>query len=168
MGTRGSKRSRAIALAAAAEEAGRPRALMKLSFGLLTAAALIVASASAFAEPADPGESAASRAVIEKQLEAFSRDAWDDAFAYAGPGVRGVFKTPERFAEMVQGGYAMVWRPKSVEFLDAEALEGGVLQRLRVVDQADEAYRLEYFLRRVGEEWRIEGVRYEREAPLAA
>lgn len=160
---------RARAKAAAAEAESRGAMLLKLSFGLLVAAGLLIVSAAAsFAGPASDEDAAASRDVIERQLDAFSRDAWGEAFGFAGPGVQSIFQTPERFAAMVKGGYAMVWRPASVEFLSAEAVGDGVMQRLRIVDRAGDAHLARYFLRETEAGWRIEGVEIEKEPALAA
>ena len=55
-------------------------------------------------------------AVIGAQLEAFAADDFAKAFTFASPMIKGMFGTPERFGQMVRGGYPMVWRPSRVEF----------------------------------------------------
>ncbi|MEL6977405.1 MAG: DUF4864 domain-containing protein [Pseudomonadota bacterium] len=162
-----SRRRHARAAAAQLERANAAYTILKLSFGALVVAAFLAASI-ALADPADPREDAASRAVIEDQLDAFARDAWEEAFAFAGPNIQALFQTPERFGAMVRGGYAMVWRPRSVDFLGAEQVEGGLAQRLRIIDQSGVAHQLRYFLQQVDGAWRIEGVTIEAEPALAA
>jgi len=63
-------------------------------------------------------------ATIQGQLEAFQQDDWPRAFSYATPKLRQLFGTPENFMAMVLGGYRSVYRPQSVEFLDARIIPG--------------------------------------------
>jgi hypothetical protein len=63
-------------------------------------------------------------ATIQGQLEAFRQDDWARAFSYATPKLRQLFGTPENFRTMVLGGYRSVYRPQSVEFLDARIVPG--------------------------------------------
>ncbi len=46
--------------------------------------------------------------VIERQLAAFERDDADGAFAFASPGIRRRFGTPETFMDMVRRHYPPV------------------------------------------------------------
>lgn len=128
------------------------------SLAIILAAAMIAFVRPAIADPAAPADARAAQQVIERQLEAFSRDAWAEAFAFAGPGVRSVFQTPDRFAAMVRGGYPMVWRPSGVEFLGAEEKGGDLLHELLIHDAAGQPFRLQYLMRRIDGAWRIEGV----------
>jgi Domain of unknown function (DUF4864) len=63
-------------------------------------------------------------ATIQGQLDAFQRDDWSRAFSYATPKLRQLFGTPENFMAMVLGGYRSVYRPQSVEFLEARIIPG--------------------------------------------
>lgn len=113
-------------------------------------------------------DAADTRAVIEQQLDAMSRDDWPGAYAYAAPSIQQIFPTPDRFADMVRRGYPMVWRPSSVEFLDSgyvdqSAFAGLYLQRLRLIDENGDPFIARYFLRQVDGRWRISGVEIERE-----
>ncbi len=56
------------------------------------------------------------RGVIERQLAAFERDDADGAFAFASPGIRRRFGTPETFMDMVRRHYPPVYRPRDVAF----------------------------------------------------
>jgi hypothetical protein len=61
---------------------------------------------------------------IRAQLDAFQADDGARAFSYATPQLRDLFGTPENFMAMVRGGYQPVYRPRSVEFLDARIVPG--------------------------------------------
>lgn len=135
---------------------------MLASAALATGFALALWAAPAKSEPAADGDAAAVRGVIENQLDAFARDAWTEAFDYAGPGVRSAFGSAENFSRMVREGYPMVWRPADVTFLDASDEGAYIVQRLRVVDQAGDAFLLRYYLKEVVGVWRIEAVDLER------
>lgn len=112
---------------------------------------------------AGPQERSASRAIIEQQLDAFQRDAWAEAFEFASPNIKRIFQTPERFSEMVRGGYPMVWRPSSVEFVGAEEVGSAIIQRLRIIDSAGVAFVAQYHMELIGGVWRIAGVFIEKE-----
>ena len=130
---------------------------------LILAAALTMSAPAAQADPV-----AESREIIEKQLEAFQRDAWSEAFGYASPGIQGMFQNPQRFSEMVTGGYPMVWRPAEVEFLGAQPEGPFLMQRLRLVDQQGVAYTAVYQMTLVDGEWRIAGVFIEKAPNVGA
>lgn len=100
----------------------------------------------------------AARAVIQSQLEAFQRQAVDDAYQYAAPNIRRIFPTPDVFGRMVKNGYPMVWDPAETEFLDAEPRGDAIVQRLRFVDRKGRPYLAEYMMLMVDGEWRIAGV----------
>ncbi|MEO1293820.1 MAG: DUF4864 domain-containing protein, partial [Pseudomonadota bacterium] len=126
---------------------------------------LLIASVSAgFTDPATD-----SRVVIERQLERFAVDDWTGAFNFAAPSIQEMFRTPQRFGEMVRNGYPMVWRPGEVTFLGNRQDElGRMWQRLRMTDRDGVAYRVTYVLEEVGSTWRIAGVYVEREPQAGA
>ena len=65
---------------------------MSQFFRAVALAALIaIASVTASPHKASADANADSRAVIEQQLDAFSRDAWQEAFTYASPNIRNIF-----------------------------------------------------------------------------
>ncbi len=132
--------------------------------------ALLVAAALSFAPapPAVADPAADSRAVIERQLDAFQRDDWAEAFAFASPSIQRQFQNPERFSEMVRGGYPMVWRPADVAFLDAERRGAALIQRLRLTDAAGIAYIARYQMVEIDGAWRIAGVFIERAPDVGA
>lgn len=102
---------------------------------------------------------AAVRAVFSQQIEAFRADDFETAFGFASPGIRRMFRTPDRFGEMVRDGYPMVWRPADVKFSGLEARGGRMVQDVLITDQSGRLHVLEYELIRVDGAWKINGVR---------
>ena len=96
--------------------------------------------------------------VISSQIESFLRDDFDTAFTFAAPNIVAIFKTPERFAQMVVNGYPMVYRPADVEFRELEARAGMLLQRVMLRDMAGSYYVAEYSMVQLGSDWKIAGV----------
>jgi len=80
-------------------------------------------------------DAAAVRKVIEAQLDAFRKDDAARAFSYATSGIRMTFGTPESFLEMVRTQYAVVYRPRTVDF-DAPIplADGELVQPVRLTD----------------------------------
>ena len=109
---------------------------MTMVRGLLCLGILLLGAAAAGAQETTAlaaDEARAIRAVIQSQLEAFRRDDGAAAFAHASPGIRDRFGSAETFMAMVRQGYAPVYRPREVEFLEA-ALRGGTpIQSVRFV-----------------------------------
>lgn len=75
----------------------------------------------------------AIRSTIESQLAAFQHDDGTAAFAYAAPFIKQKFRDPTTFMRMVRTGYAPVYRPRSVEFVDVTEIAGTPTQRVVVV-----------------------------------
>jgi hypothetical protein len=59
---------------------------------------------------------ARSRAIIERQFDAFERDDGEAAYALAAPTIKQIFGDPDHFMAMVRDHYAPVYRHRSVEF----------------------------------------------------
>ena len=134
---------------------------------LAACAALMLALAPAGA--AEPEGAEAARAVIQSQLDAFDREAVDEAYEYAAPTIQRMFPTPGIFGEMVQRGYPMVWDPADTEFLDAEPRgDGSLIQRLRLVDKAGRPFIAEYRMEMIDGEWRIAGVQIVEDRSIGA
>ena len=108
-----------------------------------------------------PGEAehAAIRGIIESQLDAFQQDDGTRAFSYASPGIRQRFGTADNFMAMVRSGYAAVYRPQEVEFLDSRVRGDIVGQAVRFVGPNGRSvigiYTME---KQVDGTWRINGV----------
>jgi hypothetical protein len=91
-----------------------------------------------------PAQDAGHRAVIEAQIAAFMADDFAAAFDFASPNIRAIFRTPERFGQMVVQGYPMVHRPAELRFLEQAERGGAILQRVLISDQAGRLHVLEY------------------------
>ncbi|MEC3861939.1 DUF4864 domain-containing protein [Mesobacterium sp. TK19101] len=97
-------------------------------------------------------------ATISNQMEAFLADDVDRAFTYASPGIRGFFRTPDRFGSMVREGYPMVWRPKSFTFGELREINGVLWQKVIVQDADGALHALDYRMIQTDGDWRIDAV----------
>ncbi len=124
---------------------------------LVAAASLACA---AWAAPTDVSDSDAQaiRSVIQAQLAAFRSDDAELAFSYASPTIREKFGVAGHFLAMVRGAYPVVYRPESVAFLLAQAIDDEVIQRVRMTDRQGSAWLAIYQMQRQGDRsWRING-----------
>lgn len=97
--------------------------------------------------------------VISAQIDAFLADDFETAFSFASPMIKNIFRTPERFGQMVRQGYPMVWRPAEVEFLSIEERGSGLWQNVLVRDAAGAVHILEYQMIQSEAGWLINAVR---------
>lgn len=95
---------------------------------------------------------------IDAQIEAFLNDDLDRAFSYASPGIRRVFRTPENFGAMVQGGFPMVWRPTEVQYLELREVAGNLWQKVQITDAAGQVHVLDYQMVNLESRWKINAV----------
>jgi hypothetical protein len=123
---------------------------------LLCALLLFVAAASVAADITKE-DAAAIRKVISEQIDAFKRDDGPRAFSLATAGIRAQFGTPEVFMDMVRSQYAVVYRPKSVQFQAPEIVDGQVVQPVRMTDAAGRAWLAIYPMLREAGGWRTNG-----------
>ncbi|HKW36252.1 MAG TPA: DUF4864 domain-containing protein, partial [Burkholderiales bacterium] len=79
------------------------------------------------------------------------------AFSFATAGIRAQFGTPEVFMDMVRSQYAVVYRPKSVQFQVPEIVDGQVVQPVRMTDEAGRAWLAIYPMLREAGGWRTNG-----------
>lgn len=112
----------------------------------MRAFALLVAVLLSVAAPARAAEVAAAQNVIRAQEQAFARNDAAAAFSHAAPEIREVFQHPDIFMQMVQQGYAPVYRHQSFEFGEAKVSDGHVAQRVHIVDEKGEAWEALYTL----------------------
>ena len=96
--------------------------------------------------------------VISSQIEAFKADDFEEAFTFAAPSIRQIFRTPENFGVMVRRGYPMVWRPAEVTFLDLRSEGGVTVQTVRIEDAQGAVHYLAYSMMETGDGWKISGV----------
>ena len=68
------------------------------------------------------------RAVIERQLEAFSRDDERAAYAVASPLIQGLFGNPANFMAMVRAGYPQVYRHRRAVIGALSEMNGELVQ----------------------------------------
>ena len=110
---------------------------------------LLVAVLIGLASPARAADDiAAAQGVIRSQEQAFSRDDAAAAFSFAAPAIQEIFQLPEIFLGMVRGSYAPVYRHKSFEFGEARIADGGIAQRVHIVDDDGVAWEALYTLER--------------------
>lgn len=125
-----------------------------------------VLAASSQAQEAGQGD--AIRGVIGDQIEAFRADDFARAFTFAGPGIQGMFQTPDNFGAMVRNGYPMVWRPEDLRFGDLRSDQGALWQRVIVRDGNGMTHVLDYRMGQYDGMWRIDGVMMVRAPDIAA
>ncbi len=124
----------------------------RLRPGLTAALMLAPLAALAFTNE----DRAESRAVIERQIEAFRREDGATAFSFASPELQMLFHDPDRFMAMVRNGYQPVYRPKTYSFSgDAETAEG-LSETLTIEDADGQAWTALYTLEKQPDgSWKI-------------
>lgn len=118
-----------------------------LSLVLLIAAPLPVAAQEAPIED-----------TIRSQIDAFLKDDFPTAFAFASPNIQSMFGTAENFGRMVVTGYPMVHRPEAVEMGELRDMGGRLWQRVEITDGAGRVHVLDYQMIETAEGWKINGV----------
>ena len=107
----------------------------------------------------DPVSDVAIRDTISRQLDAFQRDDWAGAFAYASPVLQTIFRSPERFRDMVLGGYRAVYRPKQVTFQKLDTSGSHPVQIVFLIGPDGLAYLAAYEMEQQADgSWRIAAV----------
>ena len=114
--------------------------------------------------PAEPG----IEATIDAQIDAFLKDDFAEAFTYASPNIQGLFGNSDRFGQMVQNGYPMVWRPDEVQYLELREIAGNLWQKVLIRDRAGAMHLLDYQMIETGEGWKINGVQLLRAPDVSA
>jgi hypothetical protein len=117
---------------------------------ILAAAAMAVLSVGpTFAQSAEEAQaSPEARALIERQLDAFSQDDAAGAYAEAAPEIKAIFPDADTFMSMVRRGYAPVYRHRSVEFGKAMSSGDTIQQEATFVDPEGQAWQALYRLSR--------------------
>lgn len=133
-----------------------------LMAGLLLA---LLGSAEPGAGQTAPAAPTAPRAVIVQQMQAFADNDLAAAFALASPRLQQLFQTPQRFGQMVQGGYPMVWRHQGLRFLGGRRQGPLHFEKLIIADLQGRMHLLEYQLEYTENGWRIAAVRFLDAAP---
>jgi hypothetical protein len=122
------------------------------------------ASVAQEALPAEPG----IEATIGAQIDAFLLDDFAKAFSYASPNIQGIFGSSDRFGQMVQNGYPMVWRPDDVRYLELRDIAGNLWQKVQIRDRKGTVHVLDYQMIQTDDGWRINGVQLLRAPGLSA
>jgi len=112
----------------------------------MRALVLVIAFLIGLASPSRADDVSAAQGVIRAQEQAFSRDDAAAAYSHAAPEIRQLFPQADMFMQMVQQGYAPVYRHKSFEFGEARAAGGRIAQRVHIVDDNGEAWEAMYTL----------------------
>lgn len=117
-------------------------------------------------QAAEPGDGI--RATISRQLDAFGRDDWVEAFTYASPMLQKLFGTPEQFRNMVLGGYRAVYRPQQVTFRELDTSGPRPVQMVFFIGPDGLAYLAAYEMEQQQDgSWRISAVQLIRDAAKA-
>ena len=99
------------------------------------------------------------RGTINRQLDAFQRDDWGEAFSYASPLQQKIFGTPEQFRSMVLGGYRAVYRPRQVDFRELDSSGLRPVQLVFFIGPEGHAYLAAYEMEQQPDgSWRIASV----------
>src|ERR1700727_3809528 len=85
--------------------------LMKIVGAGAVAIALFIGTASA-----EDLTAASSRAIVERQFDAFQRDDGQAAYALAAPTIKDMISDADHFMAMVRDHYAPVYRHRSADF----------------------------------------------------
>jgi hypothetical protein len=104
-----------------------------------------------------------SRAIIERQIDAFRKDDGATAFSFASPALQEIFRDPEHFMAMVRNGYQPVYRPRNYAFGSITETDLGLTATLSIEDAEGGAWTAIYTLEKQADgSWRITGCRLER------
>jgi hypothetical protein len=129
------------------------RAVMKAIEAVVVAASLWVAAASA-----EELTAARSRAIVERQFDAFDRDDAEAAYALATPAIREMFVDSDRFLAMVRDRYPPVYRHRSVEFGAFKASGDEASLQATLIDNDNVVWTALYSLsREENGDWLISG-----------
>lgn len=134
------------------------RPARRAAWRLALVLSVVLASGPAFA--VDDSDRSAGRDAIAGQIEALRRDDGPAAFAFASPGIQGLFGTAEAFLDMVRRQYAPVHRPRDFAFGDTRDVADGFEQAVAIRDAAGAEWDAVYTFERGPDGiWRISGCR---------
>lgn len=121
---------------------------------------VLLASGAHRVDAIDDADRAATRSVIERQIEAFRSDDAAGAYALASPTIQRMFPSEGRFLDMVREGYRPVYRPRSYDFGELREMGTGLEQAVGVQDAAGVDWDAIYSLERQADgSWKISGCR---------
>jgi hypothetical protein len=126
---------------------------MRKSIATLAAILLLASAATGIAQ--SPQETAI-RGVIARQLQAMQRGDGMAAFALASPAIQWLFGDAANFMRMVELGYPQVYRSRGHRFLQLDASQGRLIQRVLIESDAGTVVA-RYEMVEVDGAWRING-----------
>jgi hypothetical protein len=101
---------------------------------------------------------ASSRAIVERQFDAFARDDGEAAYGLAAPTIKEMFDDADQFMAMVRDHYAPVYRHRSAEFGAFKEEGDEASLEATLVDNDDVVWTALYSFRRVPNgDWLISG-----------
>ncbi|MEO0357854.1 MAG: DUF4864 domain-containing protein [Pseudomonadota bacterium] len=100
------------------------------------------------------------QSTIQRQIDAFKADDFSTAFSFASPMIQGMFRSPDRFGQMVQQGFPMVHRPADVQFQGLRDDQGLLIQRVLIRDTNGLFHTLDYQMIEQDTGWKINGVTF--------
>jgi hypothetical protein len=99
-----------------------------------------------------------SRAIVERQFDAFQRDDGQAAYALAAPTIKDMFSDADHFMAMVRDHYAPVYRHRSADFGAFEESGDEASLEATLVDNDNVVWTALYSFRRVSNgDWLISG-----------
>jgi hypothetical protein len=126
---------------------------------LALVAALGLWASAALAQAVSDADRTEFQRIISSQIKAFEADDGAAAYAFASPGIKRAFPTPDVFMSMVRKGYQPVYRPKSFAFGETETEPSGrPSQQVTIVDAEGRSWTAYYaFERQPDGSWLISG-----------
>jgi hypothetical protein len=127
--------------------------MMKMVGAVAVAMTLFIGTASA-----EDLTAASSRAIVERQFDAFQRDDGEAAYALAAPTIKQMFDDADHFMAMVRDHYAPVYRHRSAEFGAFKEAGDEASLEATLVDNDNVVWTTLYSFRRVSNgDWLISG-----------
>jgi hypothetical protein len=127
--------------------------IMKMVRAGSVAIALLTGAASA-----EDLTAASSRAIVERQFDAFQRDDGQAAYALAAPTIKDMFSDADHFMAMVRDHYAPVYRHRSADFGAFKESGDEASLEATLVDNDNVVWTALYSFRRVSNgDWLISG-----------
>lgn len=127
--------------------------LVKMAGAAFVATTLWIGTASA-----DDLTAASSRAIVERQFDAFEHDDAGAAYALASPTIKDMFSDADHFMAMVRDHYAAVYRHRSAEFGAFKESEDEASLEATLVDNDNVVWTALYSFRRgPNGDWLISG-----------
>lgn len=131
---------------------------MRRALLIWTFAFVLASGAAALADdPIAPGAEAAIQDVISKQLDAFKVEDGAAAEAFAAPGIKTMFPSPDMFMGMVKNAYSALIRPRSTHFDALNQTPLGLVQKMTIIDGNGQVWTAAYTMMLVDGQWKISG-----------